>query len=135
MKRCWHCKTDLPLTAFGKLKSSKDGLNYRCKPCGVKIAQRYYTKPDEQELHQRRVARHGLSMEQFDAMLTAQLGVCAICAQPGKLNIDHDHSCCPGSYSCGKCVRGLLCDDCNRGLGIFRDDPQLLDSAKRYLVS
>jgi hypothetical protein len=62
--------------------------------------------------------RYGVS---YDDMLTAQDGHCAICPttpeQNGKaLAVDHDHECCPGRRSCGKCVRGLLCDRCNRQL-------------------
>lgn len=40
-----------------------------------------------------------------------------------KLNIDHDHACCPTNISCGKCVRGTLCASCNLSLGWSRDKP------------
>jgi hypothetical protein len=72
-------------------------------------------------------------------MLERQGGVCAICGLPCKsgkrLSIDHDHSCCPGKGSCGKCVRGLLCMNCNNGLGHFKDDPELLGTAIAYLTT
>lgn len=59
-----------------------------------------------------------LSREQYEAMVEQQEGKCLICQKPTeKLNVDHDHSCCPGRKTCGKCVRGLLCKDCNTTLG------------------
>ena len=63
--------------------------------------------------------------------------MCAICAEPeskGKsLSIDHDHSCCSGSFSCGKCIRGLVCSNCNHGLGFLNDSIDRMHSAIRYL--
>jgi hypothetical protein len=47
--------------------------------------------------------------------------------------IDHDHSCCPGRQTCGKCVRGLLCESCNHGLGQFKDSVEKLRGAADYL--
>lgn len=82
------------------------------------------------------LAKYGLTVQQYDEMLASQNGVCAICERPpGKkrLCVDHDHLCCPGIKSCGKCVRGLLCDRCNRGIGLFGDSPQALKKAIRYL--
>lgn len=60
-------------------------------------------------------------------MLEAQGGCCAICKAPkgNKLCVDHDHR-------TGK-VRGLLCSNCNAGLGMFKDSEDLLQSAKGYL--
>ncbi len=48
-----------------------------------------------------------------------------------RLSIDHDHACCPGSHSCGNCVRGVLCVSCNFVLG--RIDAGQLDSYLEYL--
>lgn len=77
--------------------------------------------------------RYGITQEQYDAMHAAQGGVCAICGKPPKggrtssknLHVDHDHA-------TGK-IRGLLCNDCNPGLGKFMDDPNLLRLAAAYL--
>lgn len=79
--------------------------------------------------------RYNIDISAYNAMLTAQGGCCAICAKPeanemhGKifsLAVDHDHT--TGA------VRALLCGNCNRGLGLFNDSPELLDAAKAYLA-
>lgn len=77
-----------------------------------------------------------LTIEEYDMRLLSQGGVCAICGEPPekrRLAVDHDRKCCPGDRSCGKCIRGLLHDVCNRGLGYFRDDPVRLTAAAEYL--
>lgn len=85
--------------------------------------------------------KYNITREQYDALLEKQGGRCAICRtdKPGNrsllLNVDHDHACCPGGKSCGKCVRGLLCAYCNVGLGAFRDDAERLAAAAAYLTS
>lgn len=61
---------------------------------------------------------YGITPERYEAILSTQGGVCAVCTQPepgghGRWHVDHDHGCCPGKRSCGECVRGLLCRVCN----------------------
>jgi hypothetical protein len=58
---------------------------------------------------------------------------CALCVATERLDIDHDHACCPGDRSCGKCVRGFLCRSHNVGLGMFGDDPAQLRAAADYI--
>jgi hypothetical protein len=80
--------------------------------------------------------RYGLTPEKLREMLEQQYYKCAICSKSfyeHVPHIDHDHTCCPGHTSCGDCVRGLLCQDCNRGLGQFHDAVALLRSAAEYL--
>lgn len=50
-----------------------------------------------------------------------------------RLVVDHDHACCPGPTSCGRCIRGLLCLDCNLMIGQGRDDPETLEAGAAYL--
>ena len=75
-----------------------------------------------------------LSLDEYSKMLEAQDGKCAICNHPethrrnGKLKalaVDHSHK--TGA------IRGLLCSDCNTGIGKLKDDPEVLRSAIRYL--
>ena len=80
--------------------------------------------------------RYHLSDEAFDAMLASQMHACATCKRPfGDKTpvVDHDHSCCPGADSCGKCVRGLLCQLCNRAIGFMGDNPDTLRAAADYV--
>jgi len=68
--------------------------------------------------------RYNLTQGRYDEMLSSQGGVCAICKSlrdNRPLHIDHDHACCPGSRSCGQCVRGLLCVVCNTTLGYMEN--------------
>ncbi len=81
--------------------------------------------------------RRGLTQDEYEQMLEQQNGRCCICGRKDhyadadgrlrRLTIDHDHR--KGH------VRGLLCRSCNRGLGLFRDDPKLLGKAMEYLKS
>lgn len=86
--------------------------------------------------HNQRAACYSLSPVQLNMILAAPK--CGICGSTDmdEVHIDHDHSCCPvGGTSCGGCIRGILCGHCNRGLGMFRDSPELLASAARYLIA
>jgi hypothetical protein len=93
---------------------------------------------------------HGLTLEQYDELYQRQRGLCAICRRemsraytaesdgkrgpkPNGAHVDHDHGCCPGRTSCGRCVRGLLCHWCNSGVSMFRDKPELMRLAIEYL--
>lgn len=75
--------------------------------------------------------RYGISLDDYEAMLSAQNGVCAICHEPPEedkfLSVDHWHI--------ENVVRGLLCHRCNTGLGLFQEDINRLASAIQYLMS
>lgn len=91
-----------------------------------------YSYPDRRRNAYR---RYGITLEEYDTMLAEQNFVCAICKNPESmkhksgrfynLSIDHDHD--------TSIVRGLLCRNCNVGLGNFSDDIEKLSAAITYL--
>jgi hypothetical protein len=104
---------------------------------GKQSLHRYYMGHREAIRANRLQQELGITQEDYDALLNAQGGTCAICHVPenkGHLAVDHDHSCCSGRHSCGKCIRGLLCSKCNKGIGLLNDDPELLGAAVTYLA-
>lgn len=89
--------------------------------------------------HERRSqSLYGLPPGGYQALYEAQGGRCAICRRATgaskRLAVDHDHACCPGPVSCGKCVRGLLCGICNRYVGLLGDDPNAFLRGYAYLT-
>jgi hypothetical protein len=144
MKKCKKCQVEYPdnLTYFYEYLGP-NGKTYRrlqCRDCEKKRNREYLkSRGDYNKLRTRdysRTKRHGITMEQYDSLVKSQDNSCAICG--GKdvdrgLAIDHDHSCCPGKFSCGNCIRGLLCSNCNNGLGRFKDSKKLLMLAVQYL--
>lgn len=83
-----------------------------------------------------RAITFGLTGSTYRELLAIQGGVCAGCGRPpGKrrLAVDHDHACCPGPTSCGRCVRGLLCWSCNKHLQHMGDDAGLIRRLADYL--
>lgn len=117
MKHCPKCKSTKPLSEYGLATNGPQGRHSYCKLC--RKALRDNTAPYE------------ISRLEYDKILHDQGGVCKLClgSQVGrwdKLDIDHDHV-------TGK-VRGLLCGNCNRGLGLLKDSPELLRRAADYLA-
>ncbi|KGI82056.1 hypothetical protein IL38_06945 [Actinopolyspora erythraea] len=79
---------------------------------------------------------YNITEEQYWEIYEYQGRRCYNCPNKGtykRLSVDHDHACCPGRTSCGKCVRGLLCQPCNRYLGHIRDNPEALLNGVEYL--
>ena len=109
------------------------GRTSSCKTCKLEKAKMQWT-PRKQSSY-KLMSNYGLTQEDYTNMLATQNGVCAICkcAETAKSNagyvknlaVDHCHV-------TGK-VRGLLCHDCNTGIGKLKDNISLLESAIKYL--
>lgn len=74
-----------------------------------------------------------LTIEDYQEMFDKQNGKCYICYETKKLVVDHDHKCCNGKLSCGKCVRGLICHNCNTLVGFLERNDNLIDYAYQYI--
>ncbi len=114
-KECRHCSTIFKPIAPSHLYCSES-----CT--ATAMSDRYYKKT------------YGLTTLEVNKMVENQNGVCLICEEVGfkmheniynTLNVDHDHL--TGN------VRGLLCHNCNRGLGLFKDNIRSLERAINYL--
>ena len=161
MKRCKRCKAVKPLTEYYGAKGARDGHRPECKACSLAYRKRWYrdnraraiayvrawqqANPDRvrawrvrnrdrrneqmREIHLRN--KFGLTVDEYSRILQAQGGVCALCEGAPtpriSLHVDHDHG-------TGE-IRGLLCVRCNNALGLFREDPDLLKRAARYVTT
>ena len=115
-KLCRDCGETKDESEFYRRLGGRQPYSY-CKPCSHERVVRW---------------RHGLGKGDYEAMLLAQGGVCAICREqpaPGmrfeRYAVDHCHK--TGA------VRGLLCSPCNRALGLFKDRADVLERAATYL--
>lgn len=88
----------------------------------------------------RRIRHHyNIDESEYFRLLELQGGHCAMCPATSTdvhrpyLSVDHDHSCCPGDRSCGKCIRGLVCGRHNHMLGNVKDSPEELEAGAEYL--
>jgi hypothetical protein len=111
-------------------RKNKDATNAR-------LRERYATDPEFRAIRRAQKAksgrkaalkgRYGMSLEEYDAKLAAQGGVCVICRKPKeeRLDVDHNHK--------ARKLRSLLCGNCNRGLGLYGEDPAAMRRAADYL--
>lgn len=108
-----------------------------CEPC--RIASRVYQRNKRNDTVKdlgydpRRFKKHKISRAVYEEMLDKYDGMCWICRIKDGYVIDHDHSCCSGSYSCGECVRGILCNNCNTAIGLLFEDRDIIRNIEKYL--
>jgi hypothetical protein len=134
-KECLCCQKIKPMAEYGYHKTNKKFKN-TCKQCNNKKAaeyrklnrKKYLLSQSNSKLKQ----NYGISMVEYEQKLIEQQHACAICfsTTPGQNNIkrfsvDHCHK-------TGK-IRGLLCSNCNKGIGLLNDSVELLEAAIEYL--
>lgn len=148
MKTCSKCKKQLALNEFQKCKATKDGLRLWCRSCRYTFEYRARKDRDKPAYlaKQRLVTRkyrlsdpsrrykqwlkslYGITIEELNNQSKEQGHVCAICGKAQnnrKLVVDHNHA-------TGQ-VRGLLCINCNHGLGSFLDSIKIMKEAMEYI--
>ncbi|MFE1192932.1 endonuclease VII domain-containing protein [Streptomyces olivaceoviridis] len=145
VKPCRKCGVSKPLSEFSLSSKATETRNavYRsdCKVCcSERTKQWFRDNPGRAQANKRKAnlaANYGLTVADYHALLRSQGGVCAICGKDepnahgrtGKqfrLSVDHCHQ--TGA------VRGLLCQKCNRAIGLLGDDPVLMRKAISYLL-
>lgn len=152
MKLCKRCGETKSLSEYFVNIKRKDGVQTYCKPCHLKYGRERYANPES--YHRRQMNRdeyakrrktsgrkwylkstYNLTEEQYQELYDRHEGRCWICNEKKNyyLHVDHNHSCCAGEKSCGKCIRGLLCYNCNSLLGNAKDNRNILLVAIKYL--
>lgn len=138
MKHCKTCNTTKPLSEFGLLRGKPRHL---CKECRKKESKEWYEQNKDRKKELSKQYKHikkdkdlqntyGITLEEYNQMLVKQDCSCKICGISKEklkraLCVDHCHT-------TGK-VRGLLCDTCNRSLGLLKDSVDMLRRAVKYL--
>lgn len=146
-KVCSGCREIKEFSEFHRTKNRKHGIQDYCKACRStrhKAFRADHPNWRERQEHYYETARwvnllkqYGITREQYEELSAKQNGLCAICGLPEtsteplrgtlrRLCVDHDHR-------TGGKFRGLLCGHCNRALGNFKDDIEVVKKAVVYL--
>ncbi len=140
-RTCIKCGEAKELKEFYKSGSNQRGKNFlegrttTCKNCSRMDKNGYYHENKQYLLDYQRFRNYGLTRKDYNKMLADQDGTCAICNKKNEaktrntelyqLSVDHCHD-------TGE-IRGLLCMNCNFGIGKFRDSIEILKEAIKYL--
>ena len=143
IKTCNKCGEQKEIILFAKGKKYKNGYRNICKKCHTDYMIDYYK--NNQDKRQEKIKmnsgktpnwrRHKISEIKYLEMFNLYDGKCHSCKDRIAINIDHDHSCCSSARSCGECVRGILCNQCNAALGLLNDDTNKINKLLEYINS
>jgi len=125
-KKCSKCQTERDLSDFHR---HKDSYYSSCKFCKNKYWKNLSLKDPNYIAGSALKKLYGITLAEYEAQKEFQGRRCAICKNPPqkiRLAVDHDHK-------TGK-LRGLLCSNCNTGMGLLKDDAELLERALEYLL-
>jgi hypothetical protein len=131
IKKCSTCKEEKPLEKFYRSKNETYGRHARCTDC-VKTRTLSDSAKELKNAYNRARSRKygtGFTQEEFEQKLEEQGGLCAICGadKPSSKSLHADH--CHET----KMKRGVLCQKCNMGIGLFGDNTELMEKAIMYL--
>lgn len=129
-KVCCSCKIEKDFTEFNKNKKGKLGVHSRCRDCTKQVSKEIYKRLGKNWYLK---STYGITEEDLKQLHEDQLGKCAICYTPIELSERTKRSACVDHCHITGKVRGLLCNHCNRGLGMFRDNIENLRFAIEYL--
>jgi hypothetical protein len=132
-KICSKCSENKPLSEYHKRSNRPCGVRSQCKMCykdypvTMKRRDGYMREYDLNKSYK-------ITVDEYNKMFLKQKGCCAICnININEINKAHKKNLCVDHNHITKKIRGLLCDKCNRGLGLFCDDNNLLLKAINYL--
>lgn len=128
-KECKDCKKTLPISEFYPRKQKgrvKLKVETACKKCTQIRCKKYRENNPDKYRSSRLKSLYGVNLEQYKAMAKEQENKCKVC------NIETDILCVDHCHETGN-IRGLLCKICNKGLGVFKDSPELLRKGASYI--
>lgn len=131
MKYCSRCQKKKPFDDFTKDKRSADNYSWWCRSCWKQYRDEWNGSAACREDHWKRAGIKNFTLEDYNKLHAAQSGCCAICNRAEselerRLDADHNHE--------TGLIRGLLCSQCNMGIGSFGDDIHRVRNALRYLT-
>lgn len=139
MKKCTKCGVEKALLEYSKDSRNKSGLQTQCRECRKPrdgaASKRYRNRHPERVRAGVRKSNlkywYGITPDEKEALIEGQLGCCACCgdsfSSSRKAHVDHVHGSDP------IIIRGILCSQCNTGLGLFKDSPERMLKAAAYL--
>lgn len=132
MKECSICKEIKPYELFVKRNNRENAYQCYCKKCHNDKMRNSYNSNKMKDYDLKR--SYGIDLEFYENMFKEQNGCCKICNKHiNELNQKHKKNLCVDHNHETMKIRGLLCDKCNRGLGLFCDNEDLLLKAINYL--
>ncbi|MBC7381892.1 MAG: endonuclease VII domain-containing protein [Bacteroidia bacterium] len=133
MKVCSKCNIEKELTEYHKRSNRPCGVRSQCKSC----YKEYPVKLKRRDGYMRQYdlnKSYGISLSNYNEILEKQNGKCAICNKtPKEKNMGRKKNLCVDHCHTTGNIRGLLCDTCNRGIGLLDDNKELLNNALLYL--
>ena len=139
MKTCAVCKEIKPFDSYYNSKTAKDGKGYRCKSCDDLARRKWRENNLESSKKSSRRnqlwSTYRMTLDEYDVLFKKQDYKCAICVtKENKVSHNDCNFSVDYCHETGK-IRGLLCNQCNRALGMFQDSVDILETATTYLKS